>query len=117
MPIFFHDQFLFGDLEGFAQYREEHWLEHVQMVQIAQAHSPAILIPGYDLTSWDDQEAFVRRWLTTHEDVHASLRFATGVSGVNLADVDLSKEEEFYTWIDQHRFEHAALRTAFGITT
>jgi hypothetical protein len=116
MPIFFHDQFLFGDETAFAQYRQEHWLEHIQFVQIGQAQTPTpVLIPDYDLTSWDKRQSFVRNWLVTHEDVHEVLRSVTGVSGINLADVDLDNETEFYTWTDAHRDEHALLRRAFGI--
>lgn len=118
MPLFFHDQFLFRDEPAFAQYRQEHWYEHVQFVQIAQAHTPTpILVPDYDLTSWQNTTEFARSWLTTHESVHEILRGLTGVSGTNLADVDLGKEDEFYQWIDAHRSEHAQLRHAFGITT
>lgn len=117
MPIFFHDTFLFGDQAAFGLYRQEHWLEHIQFVQIGQAQATPILIPDYDFTSWSDDRGFVRNWLVTHESLHETLRGITGVSGVNLADVDFSKEAEFYTWLDAHRTEHAALRAAFGITT
>jgi len=117
MPIFFHDQFLFGDEAGFAQYRQEHWYEHIQFVQLGQAHTPIQLIPDYDLGSWEDSRSFATDWLTTHESVHEILRGYTGVGGINLADVNLANETEFYLWIDAHRAEHRALRTAFGITT
>jgi len=117
MPIFFHDQFLFGDEAGFAQYRQEHWYEHLQFVQIGQAHHPELIIPDYDFTSWDNSQSFATNWLTTHEAVHEVLRSLTGVAGINLADVNLTNEDEFYEWIDAHRNEHAALRKAFGITT
>jgi len=118
MPIFFHDQFLFGDEAAFGQYREEHWLEHIQFVQIAQAQSPTpILIPDYDLTSWHDSDAFRFNWLNTHQQVHDRLRQITGVTGVNLAEVNLQNESEFYQWIDAHRNEHFQLRAAFGITS
>jgi len=53
----------------------------------------------------------------THESVHAQLRSITGVGGVDLSDVDLGKEDQFYQWIGAHRAEHANLRAAFGITT
>lgn len=118
MPIFFHDQFLFGDEIAFAEYRQEHWYEHIQFVQIGLKQTPTpVLIPDYDLTSWTNEPSFVRNWLVTHEQVHEQLRSLTGVSGINLADVNLDNEYEFYTWIDAHRNEHALLRTAFGITT
>jgi hypothetical protein len=109
--------FLFGDDAGFAQYRQEHWYEHVQFVQIGQGLGAPKLIPDYDLTSWQNSSEFARSWLTTHETVHEILRAFTGVSGINLADVNLSNESEFYEWLDAHRAEHAQLRTAFGITT
>lgn len=117
MPLFFHDICLFGDPAGFAQYRQEHWYEHVQFVQIGQAASPVKLIPDYDLTSWLDDDSFKRAWLTTHESVHENLRYLTGVGGINLADVNLDNETEWYQWLDAHRVEHAQLRQAFGITT
>jgi len=107
-----------GDEAGFAQYRQEHWYEHRQFVAIGQANHPVILIPDYDLTTWQDgNQAFTTSWLTTHESVHEALRYYTGVTGINLADVNFAKEDEFYEWIDAHRQEHAALRKAFGITT
>ena len=86
-------------------------------MQIGQKNTPVILIPDYDLTSWDNSQSYATNWLTTHETVHEILRYYTGVAGINLADVNLSKEDEFYEWIDAHRNEHVALRKAFGITT
>ena len=117
MPLFFHDIFMFGDEAGFAQYRQEHWYEHVQFVQLGQTAATPRLIPDYDFTSWQNTTDFARSWLTSHETTHEILRSLTGVSGVNLADVDLTNESEFYQWLDAHRAEHAQLRTAFGITT
>lgn len=118
MPLFFHDQLLFGDEAAFAQYRQEHWYEHNQFVAIAQAATPLpLLVPAYDLSSWENTTAFARTWLVTHESVHEILRGLTGVNGVNLADVNLGDEAEFYYWIDAHRNEHDQLRAAFGITT
>jgi len=117
VPIFFHDQLLFGDETAWAQYLQEHWYEHSEFVNIAAAQMPPILLPAYDLTSWRNTTDFARNWLITHENVHQQLRQVSGVAGVNLADVDLGKESEFYIWIDAHRTEHARLRSAFGITT
>lgn len=117
MPIFFHDTCLFGDEEGFGVYRQEHAYEHVQFVQMAQKGTPSqFVLPDYDLSTWQNSTEFARNWLTTHETVHEQLRYWTGVSGINLADVDLSKEDEWYQWLDAHRSEHVALRSALGIT-
>jgi hypothetical protein len=115
MAVFFHTELLFGDQAGWAQYLQEHWYEHVQFVQVGQANPTPVIIPDFDLTSWDNTTEFARNWLTTHEDVHDILRGITGVSGINLADVDLGKPDEFYLWLDAHANEHVQLRQAFGL--
>lgn len=117
MPLFFHDTCLFGDEAGWGQLLQEHQYEHSQFVQIGRAQTPVVFVPDYDLASWQASPNFARNWLTSHFEVHQFLRSATGVSGVNLADVDLSKEDEFYEWLDDHRNEHAELRIALGITS
>jgi len=117
MPLFFHDTCLFGDPVGFSIYCQEHAYEHVQFLKLYQAKSPPVLLPDYDLGSWENEKSFVTEWLATHEAVHEQLRALTGVSGVNLADVDLTKEAEWYVWMDDHRAEHGALRAALGITS
>ena len=48
---------------------------------------------------------------------HQALRAFTGVSGIDLANVDLSKEDQWFEWMDDHRAEHADLRAALGIRT
>ena len=117
MPLFVHDQLEFGDQTAWHIYLHEHWFEHSQFVDIAAAQTPVILIPPYDFTSWRNTDDIARKWLVTHESVHAQLRSITGVGGVDLSDVDLGKEDQFYQWIGAHRAEHANLRAAFGITT
>jgi hypothetical protein len=116
VPRFFHDIFLYNDPEGFGVWRAEHQYEHTQFYTTLAAQTPRKLIPDLDLVSWDDSKPFQTRWLVAHESVHEQLRTYTGVSGVNLADVDLTKEIEFYEWLDIHRTEHTLLRQAFGIT-
>lgn len=114
---FFHTEFLFKDDEGFGIWRLEHANEHTKFVQVGMTASPVRLIPDYDLSSWSDASFAVRNWLTTHENVHELLRGWTGVSGINLADVDLSKEDEFYDWLDAHAAEHTQIRQVLGINT
>lgn len=113
---FFHTFCAFGDDTGWSILLQEHAYEHVQFVQLGQAASPERLIPDYDLYSWRNEQSFAKNWLTTHESVHEQLRQWTGISGINLADVDLSQESEFYEWLDAHQAEHIALRNVLGIT-
>ena len=117
MPLFFHASVAFGDQAGWGQWLQEHQYEHTQFVQIGQTSVPVILWPAYDLASWENSKSFSRFWLNTHESIHNQMRAHFGITGINLADVDLSKPEEFYLWLDAHAQEHANLRQAFGITT
>lgn len=116
MPIFFHDIYLFGDEAGGSIWRSEHAGEHTQFVTTLAKAAPIKLIPDYDLASWDQSKPFITRWHVQHEAVHEQLRFYTGVSGVNLSDVDFSDQAEFYDWLDGHKAEHVLLRQALGIT-
>jgi hypothetical protein len=116
MPLFFHDIYVFGDQDAAAVWRQEHQYEHTQFVTLFQGQPNPVDLPDYDLTSWQEDPAFRTMWLTAHESVHELLRDLTGVTGVNLADVDLTQEDEFYDWLDDHSTEHAEIRTALGIT-
>ena len=116
IPLFFHDIYLFDDHDGAGIWRREHAAEHTQFYTTLAAQTNRKLIPDIDLVSWDESKPFITRWLVAHESVHEQLRTYTGVSGVNLADVDFSKEIQFYEWLDIHRTEHTLLRQAFGIT-
>jgi hypothetical protein len=116
MPLFFHDLYLFGDQDAAGIWRAEHQAEHTQFVVTLLNASPIKSVADFDLVSWEETRPFITRWLTQHEAVHEQLRFFTGVSGVNLADVDFSQQGEFYDWLDVHRNEHVLLRQALGIT-
>lgn len=117
MPIFFHDTVLPKDPIGFSIWLQEHYLEHVQFVTLFQQQTPPIFIPDYNFALWDDDPKVVSSWLEAHEASHVALRTNTGVSGIDLADVDLTKEDEWYTWMDDHADEHSLIRSALGITT
>jgi hypothetical protein len=116
VPLFFHDIFLYGDGDGFSIWRGEHQAEHTQFVVKLTTQSKPHLLADLDFISWEESANFRTRWLVSHEATHEQLRAFTGVAGVNLADVDLTNQAEFYTWLDAHRAEHVLLRAAFGIT-
>jgi len=117
VPLFAHPIVMQGDDAGWGQWLQEHQYEHTQFIQLGQAATPAVLWPDYDLASWEKSKRFERFWLNTHNDVHQQLRGQFGITGIDLADVDLSNERQFYQWLDDHAQEHANLRAAFGITT
>ena len=115
MPIFFHDFVLPDDPAGFSIWLQEHYLEHQQFVQIFQAETTPIFVPDYNFALWGDSKFSISGWLQAHQAAHVVLRQNTGVSGIDLADVDLNKHDEWYAWMDDHRAEHADIRHALGI--
>jgi hypothetical protein len=116
MTIFFHDTVLPHDPTGFSIWLQEHWLEHTQFVRIFQAQAPPIFIPEFNFALWQDDKKVISAWLEAHQATHNSLRTFTGVSGIDLADVDLSQDDQWFTWMDTHADEHSLLRAALGIT-
>jgi len=115
MPVFFHDLVLPNDLAGFSIWLQEHYLEHAQFVSIFQAQTVPVFIPDYNFALWDPEKKIVSAWLESHQATHQSLRDHTGVEGIDLADVDLSKPDQWFAWMDDHRAEHADLRRALSL--
>jgi hypothetical protein len=116
MPIFFHDIVLPNDPPGFSIWLQEHYLEHAQFVRLLQSLTPPIFIPDYNFALFGVDPTTTSGWLEAHQTAHLALRNQTGVGGVNLADVNFSKEEEWQIWMDTHADEHSQIRAALGIT-
>ncbi len=117
MTILFRpDTVMFGDAAGFGQWRIGHYLEHKAMIPLAFAQTVPVVVPDYDLGYWSDDPEVMTSWLTRHYQVHLLHRQASNVGGIDLSAVDLSKEEDWYIWMDDHRLEHQELRAFYGIT-
>lgn len=117
MPIFFHDIVLPRDPAGFSIWLQEHYLEHVQFVQILQGMTPPFFVPDYNFALWSVDKESASAWLQSHQTAHQALRNFTNVGGVDLADVDLSKDDQWFSWMDDHADEHSTIRLALGILT
>ena len=117
MAIFFHDLVQPNDTAGWSIWLMEHYLEHRQFVGIFQSQTVPVFVPDYNFGLWGDDKKIISAWLESHQAVHQSLRDHTGVTGIDLADVDLSQTDQFFAWLDDHRAEHRDLRRALGITT
>jgi hypothetical protein len=115
MAIFVHSIVLPHDPAGFSIWLFEHYLEHAQFVQLFQSQSTPVFIPDYNFALWGDDKKVMSAWLTSHQSAHQALRDHTGVSGIDLSDVDLEKEDEWFEWHDSHAAEHADLRAALRI--
>lgn len=117
MPLFFHDIVLPKDPTGFSIWLQEHYLEHAQFVRLFQSQTVPIFIPDYNFALWGDDRKVISSWLEAHQAAHENLRTFTGVSGIDLADVDLRQEDQWFSWMDSHAAEHADIRSALGILT
>ena len=117
MPLFFHDFVLPNDPAGLSIWLQEHYLEHQQFVTLFQNQAPPVFIPDYNFAIWGDSRSTQASWLQAHMTAHQALRAFDGVSGIDLANVDLSKEDQWFEWMDDHRAEHADHRAALGIRT
>lgn len=115
MALFTHDQCLYGDDEGFGYWHDEHWLEHIQFIQIGLGTTPPVFVPSYNFAQWSWEPELAVRWLAAHSEVHDVLRSLTGISGTDLSVTDLRDETSWYEWMDSHAQEHALLRQALGI--
>jgi hypothetical protein len=117
MPLFFHSTVLPHDPAGFAIWLQEHYLEHAQFVRLFQSQTTPIFIPDYNFALWSDDKKVTSAWLESHQTAHQALRTYTGVSGIDLADVDLTKDDQWFEWMDDHAAEHTDIRHALGIFT
>jgi hypothetical protein len=116
MPLFFPDVVLPHDPAGFGRWLIGHYLEHKQFISSAAALAIPQNVPDYAIHSWSDDPAAVSAWLNAHEQIHEALRQVAGYSGIDLASVDLSQDDQWYVWMDDHSAEHGAERQFFGLT-
>ena len=115
MPQFSPDLVNFGDVAGYGAFDIGHAREHLQFVQVLSQRSPAIIIPNFDFLAFLTAGQAQRSMVDSHQNSHALLRQATGVQGIDLSQVDLTKENDFLNWLGVHQTEHAAIRQALGI--
>ena len=116
MPQFSPDLVNFGDVAGYGAFDIGHAREHLQFVQVLSQRSPAIIIPNFDFLAFLTAGQAQRSMVDSHQNSHALLRQATGVQGIDLSQVDLTKENDFLNWLGVHQTEHQLLRQALGIT-
>jgi len=109
--LFQPDQCLPRDPAGWGFWLNRHADEHARFANIcATGLTPPVIIQGFDLRQWTDDPKFVQLWLQTHEAIHEGLRQVTNVGGIDLSLVDLSKDDEWYLWMDDHATEHDLIR-------
>lgn len=113
MPQFYPTDVTFKDVPGYGNWDDSHYRGHLQYVQLLAAQTPPISIPDYNflemLTSGrkDGYDA--------HYEAHLLLRSILNVNGTDLTQFDLSKEQDFYSFLAYHDADHAAFNLALGV--
>lgn len=116
MPQFSPDQVTFKDIAGYGAWDVSHHREHLQFVQVLAQQTPPVLIPDFDFLSFLTAGQSQKSQLETHQQAHAMLRQITSVQGIDLSEVDLTNEDDFYNWLQYHATEHQAIRQALGVS-
>ena len=105
----------YGDSAGLGAYEIGHYRQHRNYVDALAAQN--ITIPDIPILHiLGDNPAELAQWLNDHEGLHELLRQHSGVTGVNLADLNPQSAEDFYIWLDNHAAEHRAFDAKFGTT-
>ena len=115
MAQFAPDQCTFGDVAGYGTWDVNHGREHIQFVQALAALTPAVVLPDPDLLALLTAGQARRSQVQSHMAHHNLLRAATGVQGVDLSQVDLDDQGDFYSWLGYHAQEHQQLRQVLGL--
>lgn len=115
MPLFRPDLVQPRDPAGFGLWLRGHYDEHKQFITLSLALTPPLTVPDYDLLAWSDDPSIMRFWLNAHASIHQIIDQAAGITSIDLAAVDLSNDEEFDIWQEDHALSHADERAFFGI--
>lgn len=71
--------------------------------------------PSYNL--FDMQIENIDDWMLPHQDEHQAFAQLLGLDNpINLLDMNWNNEEQFYDWISDHYFIHAAIAGGLGLT-
>jgi hypothetical protein len=115
MPNFQPDICTFGDMTGYGAFDVGHAREHLQFIQIASSLTPPVLLPNANLLNLLTSGNARKAQLEAHNDAHTLLSQMAGITNIDFSQVDLDKQDDFYSWIGYHQTTHQQLRQFFGI--
>ncbi|HEX8838784.1 MAG TPA: hypothetical protein VF748_17710 [Candidatus Acidoferrum sp.] len=106
----------YGDAAGLGLWLVGHYRQHLAYNAFLAGQTVPIEIPTYNILTVNGGNIGMRFWLEDHQSWHEDVRPFANVTGIDLSEVDMNNEEQFYSWIDLHNQEHAAIDTAFGLS-
>jgi hypothetical protein len=109
------NSFQFGDRAGQGRWEIGHYRQHLRYLSALAARSPPVILADHPIMTIGSTDLERRIFLNDHATVHNLLRPYANVTGIDLSAVNLTDEEQFYTWLDDHCSEHALLDAAVGV--
>jgi hypothetical protein len=109
------NEFEFGDTAGNGFWLVQHYRNHLQYNAVLAARTPPVLLPEFPILTVEAGKIGRKSWLNSHQDWHELLRPLANATGVDLSEVNMDNEAEFYAWLDAHAAEHRFLDAFFGI--
>ena len=102
-----------GNTESLNTFLLENALQH-QLFRTTFANG-GLKTPSYNL--FDLQIENIDDWMLPHQDEHQSFAAYLGLQNpINLLDMNWNNEDQFYDWISDHYFIHAAIAGTLGLT-
>lgn len=115
MVQFSPDQVTFQDQVGYGYWDDSHHREHQQFVEALAVRKPPVLFDNYDFLQMLTGGNAEKSILETHQQAHNLLAGIIGVTATDFSQYDLSKNDDFYSFLGYHSTTHAQLRQALGI--
>ena len=104
-----------SDPAGFGHWLVGHALEHDVINQkLLQINRP-VSVPSFNLLFWDDKPSIVQSWLQAHETAHQIIDGALNITSVDFSQVDLTDNDQWFEWMEDHANEHSIIRQILGI--
>jgi hypothetical protein len=107
--------FEFGDVAGNGAWLIGHFRNHLQYNAVLAARTPPVLLPEFPIMAVEAGKIGRTSWLNSHQNWHELLRPLANTTGIDLSEVNMDNESEFYQWIDAHNAEHKFFDQFFGI--
>lgn len=102
-----------NDPAGFGHWLDGHALEHDVINQ--KLLQLGVTVPQYNLLFWDDKPSVVQSWLQAHQTTHQIIDNALNITSVDFSQVDLTQNDQWFEWMDDHASEHQNIRQILGI--
>jgi hypothetical protein len=107
--------FEFGDAAGAGAWLVGHFRQHLRYNDVLTNQSPPVILPTFAILQVEGGKIGRGAWLNDHASWHNLLRPRANITGIDLSQVNMDDESQFYSWLDAHNQEHQLLDIIFGV--